>query len=120
MKSPLGGMLNELGDVFSDAVLYLPLMVRSEGSGIWIFGFVLLAVVSEMAGVLGVAIGASRRYDGPLGKSDRAFLIGLLALLIGLGVPVGPWFDVMFMGLSILAAATITQRVRAALGEVGG
>ena len=32
----------------------------------------------EMAGVVAVQIGAERRYDGPMGKSDRAFTFGLL------------------------------------------
>jgi CDP-diacylglycerol--glycerol-3-phosphate 3-phosphatidyltransferase len=118
MRSALGGLLNELGDVFSDVFLYLPFAVRMPGIERWIYAFVLLAVIGEMAGVVGVAIGASRRYDGPLGKSDRAFAIGLLALLIGVGVPQGIWVDGYWMILCILAAATIRQRGRAALKEV--
>ena len=35
---------------------------------------VVLTLVSEMTGVVAVQIGASRRYDGPMGKSDRAFV----------------------------------------------
>lgn len=118
MRSALGGVLNELGDVFSDVFLYLPFAVRMPGVERWIYAFVLLAVIGEMAGVVGVAIGASRRYDGPLGKSDRAFAIGLLALLIGVGVPQGIWVDVYWVILCILAATTIGQRGRAALKEV--
>jgi CDP-diacylglycerol--glycerol-3-phosphate 3-phosphatidyltransferase len=44
----------------------------------------LRATVSELAGVLGGLVGASRRYDGPMGKSDRAFVFGLLAIYVGL------------------------------------
>ena len=29
-------------------------------------------------------VGASRRYDGPMGKSDRAFVFGALGLWVGL------------------------------------
>lgn len=118
MQSALGGVLNELGDVFSDVFLYLPFAVRMPGDERWVYAFVLLAVIGEMAGVVGVSIGASRRYDGPLGKSDRAFAIGLLALLIGLGVPQSGWVDAVWVMLCILAAMTIVQRARAALKEV--
>jgi len=118
MRSALGGLLNELGDVFSDVFLYLPFAVRMPGDAVWIYAFVLLAVIGEMAGVAGVSIGASRRYDGPLGKSDRAFAIGLLALLTGLGVPQSGWVDAYWVMLCILAATTIAQRGRAALREV--
>lgn len=118
MRSALGGILNELGDVFSDAFLYLPFAVPMPGVASWIYAFVLLAVIGEMAGVVGVSIGASRRYDGPLGKSDRAFAIGLLALLVGLGVPQGGWVGGYWVTLCILAVATIGQRGRAALREV--
>lgn len=119
MQSALGGILNELGDVFSDIFLYLPFAVVIAGDGIWVYAFVLLAAIGEMTGVLGIAIGASRRYDGPLGKSDRAFVVGLLALLLGCGVPPGPWVDWLFILLGGLAAATIVQRARAALKEAG-
>ena len=35
-------------------------------------------LITEFAGVLGPMVGASRRYDGPMGKSDRAFVFGAL------------------------------------------
>ena len=71
MKSNLGAMLNELGDVLSDSALYLPLALVSGLSAALLVIFIILAVISEMTGVIAVQIGASRRYDGPLGKSDR-------------------------------------------------
>jgi len=40
--------------------------------------FVVFALIGELTGVVAVRIGASRRYDSPMGKSDRAFVIGLL------------------------------------------
>src|SRR5579883_2373823 len=73
-KTPLGAILNELGDVLSDAGLYLPLAFLLPFDRVAIVAIVLLATISEMTGVLGVQIGASRRYDGPMGKSDRAFV----------------------------------------------
>lgn len=118
MKTPLGAILNELGDVFSDLALYAPLAAVPGVAGRWAAGFLLLMVVSEMAGVVAVQIGASRRYDGPLGKSDRAFVIGVVGLLLGLGVTPGPWLDGLLLVLCLLALLTMVNRCRAALREV--
>lgn len=85
MKTPLGNILNELGDVISDAFLFLPFILFPGFSPVLIVGIVLCSVISEMTGVLSVVIGASRRYDGPMGKSDRAFVFGALALAVLFG-----------------------------------
>src|SRR5262249_7015228 len=81
----LGAVLNELGDVISDAVLYLPMALVPGFQPALVVTIVLLAVISEMTGVVSVQIGGSRRYDGPMGKSDRAFVFGALGLLAGAG-----------------------------------
>lgn len=117
MQSPLGGVLNELGDVVSDAALYLPLCLLPGVHPAPVVLLVLLAVIVEMTGVVAVQIGASRRYDGPLGKSDRAFAIGAVALLLGLGVGASPWVDWLMLGMAVLALVTIVNRVRQALRE---
>jgi CDP-diacylglycerol--glycerol-3-phosphate 3-phosphatidyltransferase len=116
-KSNLGAILNELGDVIADAALYLPLALVPGFEPAPVVIFTLLAVVSEMTGVLGVMIGGGRRYEGPLGKSDRAFVIGLLGLLLGVGVPTGWWLHVGLGVLIGLAALTILNRARKALRE---
>ena len=88
-KSALGGYLNELADVVADAALFLPFAAIAP-FGPWSVGLVvLLASWSEMAGALGPMVGAARRYDGPMGKSDRALAFGALGLWAGL-VPVLP------------------------------
>ena len=118
MKSALGAVLNELSDVLADASLYLPLaLVPGFDAGL-IVGIVILAVIGEMTGVVAVQIGAGRRYDGPLGKSDRAFAFGLLALLAGLGLPIGRWLRPVLIVILILAALTIWNRARKALLEL--
>ncbi|MBP9201179.1 MAG: CDP-alcohol phosphatidyltransferase family protein [Gemmatimonadales bacterium] len=116
-KSRLGAVLNELSDVLADAALYLPFGAVPWVSPRLVVGIVVLAIVSEMAGVVGVQIGASRRYDGPMGKSDRAFAFGLLALLLGVGVPAGRWINVGLAVVALLAAVTIVNRCRRALAE---
>jgi CDP-diacylglycerol--glycerol-3-phosphate 3-phosphatidyltransferase len=120
MKSKLGAVLNEIGDVVSDSALYLPVALVA---GIPLLAtkliviVVLLAIVSEMAGVVGIQIGASRRYDGPLGKSDRAFLFGLLGLLLGCGIERGNWISWYFVVMTFLITITILNRARRALIE---
>jgi CDP-diacylglycerol--glycerol-3-phosphate 3-phosphatidyltransferase len=118
MQSALGGVLNELGDVVSDAMIYLPLALVPGIPASWIVIVTLLAIVSEMAGVVAVQIGASRRYDGPMGKSDRAFIFGLLALLLGVGIAPGVWVGYLLMLITFLLILTIFNRSRRALAEI--
>jgi CDP-diacylglycerol--glycerol-3-phosphate 3-phosphatidyltransferase len=68
-KSRLGAYLNELGDVVSDAALYAPFALFPAFGAFWIALVILLSAVSELAGVLGQVVGASRRYDGPMGRA---------------------------------------------------
>lgn len=118
MKSPKGAILNELGDVISDAALYLPFAWLTGIGPFWVVLFVVLAILTEMTGVVAVQIGASRRYDGPLGKSDRAFVMGALAFLLGIGlVRTGPWLNYFFIILVVLSAITILKRSSMALKE---
>ena len=83
----------------------------------WIVLIVILAIVSEMTGVLAVQIGVPRRYDGPMGKSDRAFIIGLVSLLFGLGWFSARWFNVVLMLTAALLLVTIVNRARRGLAE---
>jgi CDP-diacylglycerol--glycerol-3-phosphate 3-phosphatidyltransferase len=119
-KTPLGAMLNELGDVFSDAALYLPLALFLPFDAVAIVLIVLLAILSEMTGVVGVQIGASRRYDGPMGKSDRAFVFGILGLALGLNLPIFPAVGPVLWALAFLLLLTIVNRARGALRELEG
>ena len=116
-QSQLGALLNELGDVVSDTALYLPLALVPGFDPRLAVGIVVLAAVSEMTGVLGPTIGASRRYDGPMGKSDRAFVFGLLALLLGLGVKPGTWLVAIQGAILALLLVTVWNRAARALRE---
>ena len=115
MTSDAGAMLNELGDVISDAVLYLPLAFIAGLSPVLVVLFVIVGLLTEVAGILGAVIGGTRRYDGPMGKSDRAFVVGLLALLIGIGLTPGWWSDGLLL-LSIgLGIVTVLNRAKRGL-----
>ena len=82
-QSPLGAYFNELSDVISDAALYLPFVAIAPFGWGSVGAVIFLSAVSEMAGALGPMVGAPRQYDGPMGKSDRAFLFGALGLWLG-------------------------------------
>jgi CDP-diacylglycerol---glycerol-3-phosphate 3-phosphatidyltransferase len=116
--SALGAYLNELTDAISDTALYVPFALLPD-SGPWLVGAVIvLALISEMTGVLGVMIGASRRYDGPMGKSDRAFVFGVIGLLVACNVPLTAALGWIWAALALLLVLTIVNRVRGGLVEV--
>jgi len=118
MQSELGGILNELSDVVADAALYLPFALVAGISPALVVVVVILSILTEMAGVVAVQVGASRRYDGPMGKSDRAFVFGLLALLIGLGLDLQWWDNAALAVVATLTALTVINRSSKALQEL--
>lgn len=118
MQSELGGFLNELSDVAADAALYLPFALVPGISPYLVIAVVFLSLLTEMAGVVSVQVGASRRYDGPMGKSDRAFVFGLLGLLLAFGVKPGWWANALLGVVLILTVLTIVKRVRNGLAEL--
>lgn len=119
-QSRLGALLNEMGDVVADAVLFVPLALVM-GIGLPpVALFIWMALLTEFAGVLALLVHSPRRYDGPCGKSDRAFLIGLAGLLIA-GAQIWGW-QVSFLswglyGCSLLMMWTTFNRLRSALVE---
>jgi CDP-diacylglycerol--glycerol-3-phosphate 3-phosphatidyltransferase len=117
LRTRLGALLNEIGDVASDAFLYLPLALVPGWPAQAVVVAVVLAGATEVAGVAAAAAGGSRRYDGPMGKSDRAFVFGALGLALGLGAPAGRWLDAVVWVVAALLAITVVNRVRAALRE---
>jgi CDP-diacylglycerol--glycerol-3-phosphate 3-phosphatidyltransferase len=110
-ESKLGLVLNEVGDILADGAIYLPFALALGVHALLAGGFVLLAAASEAAGLAGMATGAGRRYDGPLGKSDRAFAIGALAIVTAAGLPPAGWIGLAFAALAALTALTIANRV---------
>ena len=117
-QSRLGAYLNEITDLVADAALYLPFACLAGVSGAAVAAVVLLAWLSEYAGVLGLMVGAARRYDGPMGKSDRAFVFGLLGFLLAIGVPVQGWLTSIMAVLAALLLFTTYNRVKRGLAEL--
>lgn len=117
--SRLGLVLNELCDVISDWALILPFAAVPIFPAWGVVAFALAAVLAEFAGLLGISLGGTRRYDGPFGKSDRAFALGLIAVLLALGIPFGAVSPLIFPALALLSLVTVMNRLRAALAEEG-
>ena len=113
-KSALGAYLNELTDVVSDAALYLPFAFVAPFTWWSVCAVIFAAALSEMTGVVAVMTGAARRYDGPMGKSDRAFVFSLLAIAVALRWPL---HDAIVWGVAALVAVTIVNRIRGGLRE---
>jgi CDP-diacylglycerol--glycerol-3-phosphate 3-phosphatidyltransferase len=116
-KSQLGAYLNELTDVIADSALFLPFALL-PGVSPWLVVLVtLLAMLTEYAGVMGPMIGASRRYDGPMGKSDRALVFGVLGAGVALGWLAPLWINMVLAIVSALLVYTLVNRVRHGLAE---
>jgi len=118
-QSRLGAYLNELCDVVSDAALVIPFAVVAPFGSWSVFAVVFLAAVSEYAGVMGPLAGASRRYDGPFGKSDRAFAFGALGAAVGVFGALPGWVAWMMPLCSLLLIVTTINRVRRGMAEAG-
>lgn len=116
-QSRLGAYLNELCDVLADAGLYLTLLAVPGVPVPLVWLLVFLAALTEYAGVLGLMVGAQRRYDGPMGKSDRAFVIGALGLLLALNWIGSNAVIGTIVVMCGLCAVTVVHRVRAGLAQ---
>ena len=119
-KSNLGAFLNELCDVISDIALYLPFIVIFHSSFWLILLILVLSVLTEFIGIIAQAIGASRRYDGPIGKSDRAFIFGALGLLVSIfpQIALSNWVIYLLVIMSLLLFYTCYNRIQRALTQL--
>ncbi len=81
MQSKQGEILNELGDLISDFIMFAPLYFLFKLNVFVLIAFLFLSMVNEYTGILGKAVSGERRYEGPMGKSDRALVVGLFSLI---------------------------------------
>lgn len=117
MATALGCILNELGDVLSDLALYLPLGYIVPESMAAVVLFVIGAVLTEFCGVLGYALAVKRHYEGPMGKSDRAFFVGALTLATVCWSSLKLYWSWVLMFAAVLTVWTCFNRVKAILNE---
>ena len=101
LQSKLGEILNEIGDVISDIAIYLPFIYFESIKSEYVIIFIFLSIINEFCGVLAKLISGTRRYDGPMGKSDRAFLVGVMCIIMYFTDSILIYLDYVFM-ISIL------------------
>jgi CDP-diacylglycerol--glycerol-3-phosphate 3-phosphatidyltransferase len=114
LSSRSGEVFNEVSDVVADAVLYVPLIRVTAAPAALPLSFALLAGWTELCGVAAKAAGGTRRYDGPLGKSDRALAVGAFLVARAAGAPAGNWEAWFFGALCLLSLWTCGNRLRRA------
>ena len=112
-----GELLNEVGDVVSDLFIFFPLLKHETTHLFVVVVFLCLSVVNEFCGVMGKVINGTRRYDGPMGKSDRAFVVAFYGILSFLGVDMGNAFlPCILIVIGLLVLSTIV-RIKRTLWE---
>lgn len=116
MTSRSGAILNEIGDVVSDSLAYLPFAVLLPGHLWLVVVIVVLGLIGEVAALVG-GNESGRRNDGPLGKSDRALAFGVVAVLAATGADAAIVPALVVMAL--FGIVTIRNRaVRGLTGEI--
>lgn len=84
-QSKLGAYYNELCDVISDSALFISFIIFTVVSPSLLLIMIFLSILTEYAGVMAPLVGQNRRYDGPMGKSDRAFWTSLISIILIIG-----------------------------------
>ncbi|WP_185290484.1 CDP-alcohol phosphatidyltransferase family protein [Chryseobacterium lactis] len=115
--SKLGEVLNEVGDIISDVIIFFPLLKFQPESLYLIVIMIVLSIINEFAGLMGKVVGKERRYDGPMGKSDRALILGLYGLLIFFGVKIASVSEYIFGIIIILLLISTYIRLKKSLNE---
>ena len=102
LQSKLGEVLNEVGDIVSDVAIYFPLIIFESLRIEIAIIFILLSIINEFCGLMAKLISGERRYDGPMGKSDRAFLIGIICIVYYFTNGLDPYMNYIICGSSIM------------------
>lgn len=115
--SKLGEVLNEVGDIVSDVIIFFPLLKFQPESLYLIIVFIIMSVINEFSGLMGKIVGKERRYDGPMGKSDRALMLGLYGLLLFFGLHISNYSHYIFGLLIFLLVISTYLRLKKSLNE---
>lgn len=115
--SKLGEVLNEVGDIVSDVIIFFPLLKFQPESLYLIIAFIILSIINEFSGLIGKVVGKERRYDGPMGKSDRALILGLYGLAAFFGVNISNYSQYIFGLIILLLLISTYTRLKKSLHE---
>lgn len=110
--STLGAVLNEAGDIISDAVLLVSLFSHvADDTRHQLTCAMLLSTLSELVAIGATVATGERANHGPMGKSDRALALGLLGAAVSLGYrPNAAHQKLMLSAANILLLKTIYHR----------
>lgn len=97
---PAGELWNETADRLGDICFFAG--VAALGLAGPALAALALAAVASFVGVTAKAAGASRRYDGPMGKPDRMLVISIAALASAVG-----WVEAWEWAMYLIAAGAI-------------
>jgi CDP-diacylglycerol--glycerol-3-phosphate 3-phosphatidyltransferase len=114
-QSKKGELLNELGDVIADLFIYFPLVKHEKNNLYLVVVFICCTIVNEFAGLLAKVVSGQRRYDGPMGKSDRAFVIGVYGILAFFGLITAGVSFWLFLAVNVLVLVSTTIRIKHAI-----
>lgn len=115
--SRLGEVLNEVGDIVSDVIIFFPLLKFQPESIYLIVTFIILSIINEFAGLIGKVVGKERRYDGPMGKSDRALILGVYGLAVFFGAHISGISKYIFALIIVLLTVSTYIRLKKSLHE---
>ena len=115
LKSKKGEVLNEIGDILSDIAIYFPFIYFKSLSLELIIIFISLSVINEFCGLLAKSVSGIRRYDGPMGKSDRAFLVGIICIVLYFTKTILIYLDYIFLIAIILMIISSCLRLTKSL-----
>tara|TARA_B100000965_G_C19419527_1_gene681471 strand:+ start:187 stop:789 length:603 start_codon:yes stop_codon:yes gene_type:complete len=97
LQSTKGEILNEIGDIISDVAIYFPFIYFDSINIEYVIIFIVLSIINEFCGILSKSIYGERRYDGPMGKSDRALLVGLICIALYFTDTILTYLDNIFL-----------------------
>ncbi len=113
-KTKLGIYFNEIGDLISDTVFFFCFFSVLNLSNTLSLVFIFISILSEYVGVIGVQVDNKRHYEGPMGKSDRAFFISILSILIFYGIEM-KYIKVFIIFSILLLLSTVYNRIKNSL-----
>ena len=115
LQSPLGAVLNEITDVIADGILYCSFIKLPFISSTLLLMVILFSSVVEITGLAALLNQKNRQFQGPMGKSDRAFAFGLMAVFVSCGVDSREFYLIALSLILVLLFKTIYNRILAAI-----
>ena len=106
---PAGELFNETADRLADAAFIAGTALIPGVEPVLAVAALAVAELGSFVGVTAKAAGASRRYDGPMGKPDRMIVVGLAGVLASFMEP-GTVFELALAVMTVGALATAANR----------